>query len=106
MKKLSMTPCGGEPFALTVLGDSMVPEFVEGHVIIIDPDGFVKNGSFVLAKYQEEYIFRQLIIENEKYYLKPLNPLYSTLEIPGLEAIKGIIIQRAGRRRKELKHYT
>jgi DNA polymerase V len=100
-----MMNCGGEPFALTVLGDSMIPEFVEGHVIIIDPDGIVKNGSFVLAVYQEEYIFRQLVIVNEKYFLKPLNHLYPTLEISGLDAVKGVIIQRAGRRRKELKHY-
>ncbi len=103
---MTITHCGGEPFALTVLGDSMVPEFVEGHVIIIDPEGIIKNGAFVLAIYNGEYIFRQLIMENDKYFLKPLNNHYPMLEISGLDAIKGVIIQRAGRRRKELKHYT
>lgn len=103
---MTITSCGGGVFALTVLGDSMDPEFIEGHVIIIDPEGIIKNGAFVLAIYDGEYIFRQLIMENDKYFLKPLNSHYPTLEIAGLSAIKGVIIQRAGRRRKELKHYT
>jgi phage repressor protein C with HTH and peptisase S24 domain len=28
-----------EPFALRVVGDDMAPEFVDGHVIIVDPGG-------------------------------------------------------------------
>jgi len=101
-----MGECGNEPFALRVLGDSMAPEFVEGHVIIIEPDGVVSNGSYVFAVYEEEYIFRQLVIENEQYFLKPLNEQYPTLKISSLEAIKGVITQRSGKRRKEHKHYV
>jgi SOS-response transcriptional repressor LexA len=98
--------CGqNEPFVLQVLGDSMEPEFVEGHIIIIEPDGVFKNGSYVLALYQDEYIFRQLVINNERYFLKPLNDNYPTLEIETLELVKGVITQRAGTRRWEHKHY-
>lgn len=101
------THCGKEPFALQILGDSMAPEFIEGQVIIIDPDGVIENGSYVLAWYQGEYIFRQLIISgNKDYWLKPLNDQYPTLSIANLEAIKGIVVQRAGRRRKDRKHYV
>ncbi|MFK5969461.1 MAG: S24 family peptidase, partial [Candidatus Marithrix sp.] len=74
-----MNNCGREPFALQVLGDSMLPEFKEGHIIIIEPDGVIESGSYVLAMHEEEYIFRQLIINNENYLLKPLN---SRLENP------------------------
>ncbi len=101
-----MGDCGNEPFALRVLGDSMVPEFREGHIIIIEPDGVVQNGSYVFAVYEDESIFRQLLIENGRYFLKPLNDKYPTLEIPGLEAVKGVITQRAGTRRKEHKRYV
>jgi DNA polymerase V len=101
-----MGECGNEPFALRVLGDSMAPEFVEGHIIIIEPDGVVSNGSYVFAVYEEEYIFRQLCIENGQYFLKPLNDKYPTLEISSLDAIKGVITQRAGTRRKEHKRYV
>ncbi len=93
-------------FALRVLGDSMLPEFKEGSIIIIDPDGLVKDGCYVLAEDEKEtYIFRQLRIQDDKYYLVPLNDLYDTVQISGLEVIKGVIIQRAGTRRKDHKHY-
>ena len=101
-----MNNCGREPFALQVLGDSMLPEFKEGHIIIIEPDGVVESGSYVLAMHKEEYIFRQLIIDNENYFLKPLNSSYPKLEISNLEAVKGVITQRAGTRRKEHKKYV
>ncbi len=101
-----MSECGNDPFALRVLGDSMAPEFIEGHIIIIEPDGFVQNGSYVFAVYEDESIFRQLFIEDGHYFLKPLNDNYPTLEIASLDAIKGVITQRAGTRRKEHKHYV
>jgi DNA polymerase V len=61
--------CGeSEPFALQVLGDSMAPEFCEGHIIIIEPNGMIENGSYVFAVYEGEYIFRQLSIEQDRYF--------------------------------------
>ena len=95
-----------EPFALRVLDDSMEPEFREGHIIIIDRDAVVTNESYVLAVLDDEYIFRQLIIDEQKnYYLKPLNEKYPTASISGMEAVKGVIVQRSGTRRSEHKHY-
>ncbi len=44
-----MNNCGHDPFALRVLGDSMAPEFMEGHILIIEPDGEIKDGSYVFA---------------------------------------------------------
>jgi SOS-response transcriptional repressor LexA len=52
---------GGESFALMVIGHSMAPEFNEGEIIIIEPDGLQKDGSYVLAWHQEEWTFRQLL---------------------------------------------
>jgi len=95
-----------EPFALRVLGDSMLPEFAEGAIIIIDPAGTIRDGCYVMAEYNNEYIFRQLRIVGDKYYLQPLNDLYDTVEISGQEVIQGVITQQAGRRRKDRKHYN
>jgi SOS-response transcriptional repressor LexA len=94
-----------EIFALRALGDSMSPEFEHGTVIIIDPEAVVKDGSFVLAKVDGEYIFRQLKIQGERYFLQPLNDLYETVEISGLDDLEGVIVQ-AGNRRKDRKKYT
>lgn len=109
-----------EPFALRVLGDSMEPEFPDGAIIIVDPSGVVENGCYVLAEISDDdvetggangakteagYILRRLAVEETRYYLKPLNPGYATIEIPGREAIKGVVVQKAGARRRDRKHY-
>lgn len=94
-----------EPYALRVLGDSMLPEFKEGAVIVIDPAGAMRDGSYVVAMHNDELIFRQLRIHDDKYFLQPLNDLYDTVEIPGLSVVTGVISQQAGRRRKDRKRY-
>ena len=94
-----------EPYALRVLGDSMLPEFEEGAIIVIDPAGAIKDGSYVIALKDDEYIFRQLRIYDDRYYLQPLNDLYDTVEIEGLDQIKGVVSQKSGRRRRDHKHY-
>jgi SOS-response transcriptional repressor LexA len=90
-----------EPYALMVLGDSMLPEFEEGEIIVVEPEGLVKNGSYVVAWHKEEYIFRQIVQYEGKWYLKPLNDLYPTEEVSGTEVVHGVVIlkKEPGRRR-------
>ncbi len=96
-----------EPFALQVLGDSMEPEFKNGAIVIVDPAGIVEHGAYVVAVQGEEYIFRQLVIENDRMSLRALNNRYPALPLPGgVSDIKGVVVQQAGRRRKERKHYV
>ena len=95
-----------EPFALRVIGDSMAPEFEHGVIIIIDPSASAGNGSYVVARMEDdEYLFRQLLIENGTYFLTALQEDQRRLEISGPEAIIGVVVQRAGRRRSQHKHY-
>jgi len=94
--------CGeAEAFALMVLGDSMAPEFVEGDVIIIEPEGVAQDGSYVLAQFDGEWIFRQLVKSDESWQLRALNPAYPATAISDLATVKGVIIQKSkpGRRR-------
>jgi DNA polymerase V len=103
----SMGGCSSsEPFALQVLGDSMAPEFEHGVIIIVDPSGVVESGSYVVAQMDDEYLFRQLLIEDGAYYLVALKEDHRRLEIPGPQAIVGVVTQRAGRRRSQHKHYA
>jgi SOS-response transcriptional repressor LexA len=97
---------GGESFALRVLGDSMAPEFAEGEIIIIEPDGALREGCFVLAQAAGEWTFRQLVRDGEGWRLHALNPAYPDQPLPDLNAVHGVIIQKAvpGRRRLS-KHY-
>ncbi len=96
-----------EPFALQVIGDSMEPEFKNGAIIIVDPAGVVEHGSYVIAVQGDEYIFRQLVVDNGHMSLKALNEAYPLLPLPGgVDDIKGVVVQQAGRRRKDRKHYV
>lgn len=98
--------CGGEPFALRVIGDTMAPEFMDGCIIIIDPSGVVKDGSYVLARQGDEYIFRQLVFGDDVYYLRTLEEGHDDIEVPDLALVEGVIIQQGARRRVDRKHYT
>ncbi len=102
-----MSGCAGsEPFALQVLGDSMAPEFKDGTVIIVEPTGVLETGCYVVADCGNEYVFRQLIIEQGRWFLRPLNDRYPTVEIEGAGTIKGRVIQKAGKHRKDRTHYV
>ena len=92
---------GAESFALMVLGDSMLPEFEQGDIIVIEPEGLATDGSYVLAWLQDEWIFRQLVRAEGGWRLRPLNPAYAEASIPDLAPVRGVIIQksRPGRRR-------
>ena len=102
--------CGSdEPFALQVIDDSMEPEFKKDCIIIIDPSGIARDGAYVFAMVENGYIFRQLVQEESKYYLQPLNPAYShEKRIIDFSAIEGVIVQQASSkgRRKDRKHYS
>ncbi len=89
-----------------VMGFSMSPEFLEGEIIIIEPDGLIKDGSYVLAWHQEEWTFRQLCQTAAGWVLHPLNPAFADEPLIDLSAVRGVIIQKAlpGRRRAS-KHY-
>lgn len=98
---------GSEAFALRVLGTSMEPEFNEGEIIIIEPGGLLRDGAYVLAQHQGEWIFRQLRKEGAGWTLRALNPAFPDLPLPDLAAVRGVIIQKAlPGRRKASKRYV
>jgi DNA polymerase V len=97
---------GAESFALMVLGDSMSPEFDDGDIVIIEPDGLAADGSFVLAHCAGEWIFRRLCRHGDGWRLRALNPRYVDVDLPDLGAVRGVIIQksRPGRRRASKRY--
>jgi SOS-response transcriptional repressor LexA len=96
-----------EPFALRVIGDDMLPEFKDGHIIIIDPGGRVTSGCYVIAKLQDEMIFRQLIAAEDGWLLHALDARIVDIPLVGdiVDHIVGVVSQRSGKRRSEHKRY-
>ena len=112
--ELASSCASGEPYALMVLGDSMLPEFEEGEILVVEPEGVARDGSFVIAyledaeKEDEKYIFRQLVKHPDGWMLKPLNHLYPNIPIDSIESVvKGVVImkKKPGRRRA-MKEYV
>jgi len=97
---------GGESFALRVLGQSMAPEFVEGEIIIIEPEGLARDGSYVLAWHADDWTFRQLCRVHERWTLHALNPAFGDVVLDDLSAVRGVVIQKAlpGRRRASKRY--
>ena len=95
-----------EPFALQVTDDSMEPEFQRGCIVIIDPTGRIRDGAFVLAELASGFVFRQLFLADGRAELRALNSAYPKVPIE-LEksSIKGVVVQRAGTRRRYHKRY-
>ena len=95
-----------EPFALQVTDDSMAPEFPAGCIVIVDPTGVVRDGSFVIAETTNGLVFRELRIAGPRMTLHALDGRSEAIELAGgVAGIKGVVVQRAGRRRREHKRY-
>jgi SOS-response transcriptional repressor LexA len=96
-----------EPYALRVIGDSMAPEFLDGHIIIVEPALSAHSGQYVVADHEGETHFRQYVVEEGRRYLKALNAGYPAIEIRDAGfRVRGIVVQRAGRRRRDRKSYS
>jgi SOS-response transcriptional repressor LexA len=96
---------GAEVFALRIIGSDMAPEFDDGDIIIVEPGGAVRDGSFVLAQVGGEWVFRQLRRDAQTRWilvaLNPDGPAPGPVVLPDLGAVRGVVIQKAvpGRRR-------
>lgn len=102
------TQPGQSAFALKVTGDSMTSpypgevSFPDGSIIIVDPGRSASAGDFVVAKdvNTQQATFKKLAHDGGRWFLKPLNPTYPTVEIddPGLRVI-GRVIESVTRRK-------
>jgi DNA polymerase V len=107
MSLIDSGSCGSsEPFALCVIGDDMSPEFEDGHIIIVDPGGQLKTGCFVVVRAEDDVILRQLIIEGDDYRLQSSKSGNIDIVLKRAHCdLLGVVSQRAGKRRKQHKHY-
>ena len=86
-------------FALQVLGDTMQSDSGESipkdATIVVDPDATACSGSYVIAgiKQNQNPTFKQLIIDGNRRFLKPLNQLYPIVEINNVLKIYGVVRQ-------------
>lgn len=93
------TTPGEQAFALRVTGDSMTspmgPSFPDGTIIVVDPSRAANAGDYVLAKdvSTQQSTFKKLVSDGGRWYLRPLNPAFPTIEIddPAMRIIGRVI---------------
>lgn len=100
---------GMEPFALRVIGSSMEPEFTDGNIIIVDPGHPVVNGVYAVVEKSDDHgtevVFGQYFEDDSQCWIQYLNPAFENVELPTGFSVKGVVTQRNGRRRKDIKRY-
>ncbi|MEE9447976.1 MAG: S24 family peptidase [Arenicellales bacterium] len=104
----SQSSCSeSEPFALQVIGDDMAPEFPDGCIIVSEPNAVVRDGSYVIAKHNDEHIFRQLHIDETtgQWTLNALKPGLPVMEISGRDDVRARVVQSTNGRRETRKKY-
>ena len=88
--------CSKSSFVVRVEGESMMKSFYPGDLLYVDPESEPVNGSFVIARLDDENqaTFKQLIIDGNKKYLKALNPDWPNkfIEINGNCTIVGKVV--------------
>jgi SOS-response transcriptional repressor LexA len=73
---------GTHIFALRVKGDSMEPEFIEGDIIIVNPNIKPTHNDYVIVRNDDgEATLKQLKKYGATRVLHPLNPKYADIEL-------------------------
>lgn len=91
-------PCSKATYVLRVRGISMEDRFQDGDLIFVDPARTAENKSFVIVRMddRDEVTFKQLIIEGDTKYLKPLNPHWpeQIIQVDGNATICGVVVAK------------
>lgn len=94
----AMADLSKECFAVIMNDSSMEPQFSKGSILILDPNKKPNDRSYILIKLASTsiYVFRQIIIDAEHKFLKPLNPdlIASQMRLLDLEdTIIGVLVE-------------
>jgi SOS-response transcriptional repressor LexA len=86
---------GKRCFALRVHGDSMLPAFMEGDTIVVDPDRAPQSGDLVVAVVDDagEATFKQYLKKRDGQVLHPLNASYKEIPLAPEHRIVGKVVR-------------
>ncbi len=89
---------GPRGFAVSVVDDTMQPDFPEGGILCVDPDLTPVSGSHVLARTDTgEITFKRLILDGGRTFLRPLNTHYPVQQVADVRTygvVKRLVVVR------------
>lgn len=85
-------------FGLIMNDSSMDPYFPKDSILVINPEKEIKDRCFALIKLNKEkiFIFRQILLDGQHEYLKPLNPDLTNFQMRLLnkeDKIIGVLVE-------------
>lgn len=86
---------GSNSYALKLRSDDFLPLFPEGTLLIFDPDLQLRHKDFALIHMLEKKIptIRQVLIDDDEFYLKPINPDFKTIPLSAKHKILSVMVQ-------------
>lgn len=92
---ISVSVRGEHCFSLKVRGDSMLPDFREGDMIVIDPDLQPRSGDYVVVVIDGtgEATFKRYMKKKDGEVLMPLNPDYAPIRLQPEHRIVGKVVR-------------
>lgn len=84
-----------DSFGILISSDSFIPVFYQNTILIVDPKVIVKDSDYVLCQLGTDTIpvIRQLFIDGNSYFFKPINPNYGEMSCFKKYKILGIVIK-------------
>ncbi len=87
---------GKNVFGISINSDALAPAFQSNSIIIIDPNLKPVEGDYVLCclgSGEEAPVFRQIFIDGNDYYFKPVNPGFGEMKHYEVYKILGVVIK-------------
>ncbi len=84
-----------DTYAISVRNETLNPRFPQGTVLIVDPTVRAEDRDYVVVQTQGQRIatVKQLLLDGQDMYLKPLNPEFQTTMLGGEHTILGVVLQ-------------
>ena len=89
-----------ESYALRVIGDDFAPQLPDGCVVIIDPGMAPRSGQFVVAEVEDGISLGVAIERAGSWVFHPQGIKRAGVALRATQ-IRGVVVQRAGRRRRD-----
>ncbi|AHE66196.1 LexA family transcriptional regulator [Legionella oakridgensis] len=87
---------GKNVFGISINSEALAPAFQNNSIVIIDPDLKPIEGDYVLCCLgagEDIPVFRQLFIDGNDYYFKPINPGFGEMKHYEYFKILGVVIK-------------
>lgn len=86
---------GEHAYALSIKDTTMEPRFPEGTIIIVDPTLQPSDRDYAVVQVDGYKLptFKQVLIDGQTVYLKPLNPDFKTIPLDKGYKFLGIVVQ-------------